>query len=80
MSKHQVLCQLKKKTSIKKNKKTRHFCQVFYICHHIKYMLTTVDNKKKYTIPICMVVNEFSGFGSSESLILNFINGGTSII
>ena len=49
MSKHQVLCQLKKKHQ-SKNKKTRHFVRFFYICLHIKYMLTAVDNKKKYTI------------------------------
>ena len=31
-------------------KKTRHFVRFFYICHHIEIMLTTVDNKKKYSI------------------------------
>ena len=31
-------------------KKTGHFVRFFYICHHIESMLTTVDNKKKYSI------------------------------
>ncbi len=40
----------RKKKVNQKIKKTRQFVRFFYICHHIKIMLTSVDNKKKYSI------------------------------